>query len=189
MEQTDAFWSPVSLAYQWVHKAAHILNNDDGLDGAGVRRRFQGLLGAMSRHQTHAGELSEAITHFVKVTRSYWPGLFHCYDVPELPRTNNDLEGYFGTLRYNERRATGRKTASPSMVLRGSVRAVASVATRLHAFEPEQLRPSDVGQWKKLRAGLDARREARRKQLRFRRRPDEYLAELEQEILQLALPP
>jgi len=189
MEQTTALWGPVSVAYPWVHKAAHILNNDDGLNGAGVQRRLQGLLGAMSRHQTHAGDLSDAIAHFVKVTRSYWPGLFHCYDVPELPRTNNDLEGYFGTLRYNERRATGRKTASPSMVLRGSVRAIASVATRLRPFGAEQLRPSDTNQWQSLRAELDVRRETRRKQLRFRRRPAAFLAELEQGLLKLTLPP
>ena len=30
--------------------------------------------------------------HFLKVFRSYWPGLFHCYDVEDLPRTNNDLD-------------------------------------------------------------------------------------------------
>jgi hypothetical protein len=189
MQQTRALWDPVSLAYQWVHKAAHILNNDDRLNGAGVQRRLQGLLGAMSRHRGHAGALGDAITHFVKVTRSYWPGLFHCYDVPELPRTNNDLEGYFGTLRYNERRATGRKTASPSMVLRGSVRAIASVATRLHPFGAEQLRPSDTNLWKQLRAELDARRETRRRQLRFRRSPAAFLAELEQELLKSTLPP
>ncbi len=32
---------------------------------------------------------------------SYWAGLFHCYAVPDLPRTNNDLEHYFGTARYH----------------------------------------------------------------------------------------
>ena len=30
--------------------------------------------------------------HFLKVFRSYWPGLFHCYDVEDLPRTNNNLD-------------------------------------------------------------------------------------------------
>jgi len=28
--------------------------------------------------------------HLDTVSRSYWPGLFHCYVVPGLPRTNND---------------------------------------------------------------------------------------------------
>jgi hypothetical protein len=34
--------------------------------------------------------------HFRKVTRSYRPRLFGCYDVAGLPRTNNDLEQFFG---------------------------------------------------------------------------------------------
>ena len=33
--------------------------------------------------------------HLDKVSQSYWPGLFHCYDVPGLPRTNNALESHF----------------------------------------------------------------------------------------------
>jgi hypothetical protein len=56
--------------------------------------------------------LTTMLTTFRKVTASYWPGLFHCYDVPDLPRTNNDLEHYFGSARYAKRRATGRKSAS-----------------------------------------------------------------------------
>jgi hypothetical protein len=66
----------------------------------------------------------------VKVTRSYWPGLFHCYAVAELPRTNNALEQFFGRHRYHERRASGRKGASPALVLRGAARLVAATATR-----------------------------------------------------------
>src|SRR3954451_15697204 len=68
-----------------------------------------------------------------KVTRSYRPGLFHGYAVPDLPRTNNDLEHEFGSQRYHERRATGRKTASPAAVLRGEARLVAAIATRQRA--------------------------------------------------------
>src|SRR3712207_8356057 len=69
--------------------------------------------------------------HFLKVTVSYWPCRFHCYGVADLPRTNNDLEHLFGSNRYHERRATGRKTASPGTVLRGAVRLIAATATRL----------------------------------------------------------
>lgn len=176
-------------AYAWVHQAAHILNNDEGLNGCGVARRLRGLLGAMARHRSRTGYLQGAVTHFLKVSRSYWPGLFHAYDVPDLPRTNNDLEHYFGSARYHERRATGRKTASPAMVVRGSVRLVASVATRLRTFTAEDLRPGRPLEWRRLRAGLEARRQTRRTQLRFRRDPARYLAALEQGLSQLTLPP
>ncbi len=45
------------------------------------------------------------------VSRSDGPGLFACYDVAGVPRTNNDLERAFGSHRYHKRRATGRKGA------------------------------------------------------------------------------
>ena len=176
-------------AYGWVHSAAHILDNREQLDGAGVSRRMRGLLGAMSRHRSKAASLEPSVAHFLKVTRSYWAGLFHCYDVPDLPRTNNDLEHYFGSGRYRERRATGRKAASPAMVVRGSVRLVASLATGLRPIRAEQLQPQNPDDWRKLRADLDSRQEARRQQLRFRRDPQRYLNSLEKDIIQLTLPP
>ncbi len=118
-------WAPVEAAYAWVFRAAAILAN------AAVKAGYRGLLGAMARHAERAGELAGALKHFGKVTRSYWPGLFHCYDVPDLPRTDNDLEQLFGSHRYHERRASGRKMASPGLVVRGSVRLPAAYATRL----------------------------------------------------------
>ena len=108
----------MAIAFGWVRDAARILGQTE-LSGGEVRRRMAGLLGAMTRRRESAGRLSGAIDHFVKVSRSYWSGLFSCYDVAELPRTNNDLEQAFGKHRYHERRATGRKGASPALVLRG----------------------------------------------------------------------
>jgi hypothetical protein len=40
------------------------------------KRRFDGLLGAMARHRASAGLLATAVDHFLKVARSYRPGLF-----------------------------------------------------------------------------------------------------------------
>jgi hypothetical protein len=120
LEQTAALWPDIERAYKWIHQAAHILNNHEDEDAASVQRRFNGLVGAMARHRDRAGSLSEAIDHFGKVTRSYRAGLFHCYAVPDLPRTNNDLEHEFGSQRYHERRATGRQTALIWVVLIGN---------------------------------------------------------------------
>jgi hypothetical protein len=55
--------------------------------------------------------------HLVTTFRNRWWGLFVCYDVPGLPATNNDLEGFFGRLKTNQRRITGRKSVN-SFVLR-----------------------------------------------------------------------
>ena len=125
LDDPASLWSDVRVTYGWVHRAAHLLNNDSQLGEAAVKRRLQGLLGAMPRHQTHAGSLTPAVDHFLTVSRSSWPGLFHCSSVPDRPRTNHDLEQFFGAHRYHERRATGRKGASPALVLRGAVPLVA----------------------------------------------------------------
>jgi hypothetical protein len=49
------------------------------------------------------------LRQFLKVTKSYWPGLFHCYESADVPRTNNDLEHTLGSHRYHERRTSGRR--------------------------------------------------------------------------------
>jgi hypothetical protein len=172
-----------------VHQAAHVLANEAGLTGAQVRRQLSGLLGAMARWQTHAGPLAKAVEHFATVTRSYWSGLFHCYDVPDLPRTNNELEQFFGAFRYQERRATGRKVAAPSLVVRGSARLLAAAITRQRPFSAPDLAACDRQAWRALRATLDDRQQARVRQRRFRADPQAYLAELEQRLSYLVLPP
>ena len=154
-----------------------------------MRGRFDGLIGAMHRHAAKAGALAPAVEHFHKVARSYRPGLFHCYDVSELPRTNNDLEQLFGSARYHERRATGRKTAAPAAVLRGPVRLVAGLVTRICPPTASDLAKVDRQRWRDVRQTLDQRRHSRTLQSRFRRNPDAYLAALEQTASQLTLPP
>jgi hypothetical protein len=89
LDATAALWPEVRVAYGWVHRAAHILKNDTQAPGAAGQRRLHGRLGAMKQQQAKAGSLAPAVGHFLKVSRSYWPGLFHCYSVPNLPRTNN----------------------------------------------------------------------------------------------------
>ena len=167
---------------------AAVLRNKRGLDAAGVRRRLRGLLGAIARPRRGAGELGPAIDHFLKVTRSYWPGLFATYDAPDLPRTNNDLEQLFGSYRHHERRASGRKAASPGMVVRGSVRLVSATASRLHAIEAADLAPADMASWRSLRTALDRRALTRTWGRRFRQAPKAYLLSLEAILIKSALP-
>jgi hypothetical protein len=143
----------------------------------------------MGQHQAKAGTLAPAVEHFLKVSRSSWPGLFRCDSVPALPRTNKALEQFLGAYRSHERRATGRKVASPTVVLRGAVRLVACAATRLRPFTSEELAPDPVSAWQELRQALETRRHQRTQRRRFRRDPATYLMQLEAKFLQLSLPP
>jgi hypothetical protein len=104
------------------------------------------------------------LEHFLKVSASYRPGLFVGSERAGVPRTNNDLEHLFGSHRYHERRASGRKQGSPGLVVRGAVRVVTAWATRLQPKEVLKLSPADIDQWRSQRAALEPRREARRQQ-------------------------
>jgi hypothetical protein len=188
LAETAALWPEVRFAFAWVHQAAAVLKNEPGSSGAVVRRRYTALLRRLGCADSQVGKLHGALRHFVKVTRSYWPGLFACYDVPDLPRTNNALEQFFGSGRYHERRIRGTKAASPGLVLRGSVRLVAGAATRLRAVNGPELAPTDLNAWRTLRDELEQRRAARTQRRRFRRDPTAYLAELEARLPQLVLP-
>jgi hypothetical protein len=183
----------VETAFDWVHRAARLLGNAAGEEAAAVRAAYDALLAEMDTRRAEAGPLAPAIDRFLRVTASYAPGLFHCYAVDGLPPTDNDLEHVFGTTRYHERRASGRKTGSPALVVRGAVRVVAAVASqhRPRPFSEADLRPRgqpELARWRTLRQQLTQRQEARRAQRRFRRDPAAYLTALEDRLLQSGLP-
>jgi len=192
LDQTASLWPEVRAGFALVHRAATILGNAEGGGGAKVKERYQVLKtqvkGAADAAEVGGG-LRRGLEHFLKVTASYEPGLFHCYDVPGLPRTNNGLEQLFGATRRHERRCTGRKAASPGLVLRGSVRIVARLgATGGQPISGADLAPRDLSAWRTVRDGLEQRRKARVLRSRFRRDPAGYLQTLEDGLLKPALP-
>jgi len=186
---TDALWPAIRTAYGWVHQAARLLANADALSGAAVRQRLEELLAKMQADQATVGPLQPAVAQFLKVSTSYWPGLFHCYDVEGLPRTNNEQEQYFGSARYHQRRASGRVHATAATVVRGSVRVLAATASRRHQLGEYELRHPNLKRWRELRETLDLRQAARRLQGRFRKDPAAYLATLARLLLNPSLPP
>lgn len=179
-----ALWPPLEHAYRFLDQAKAILANPEQDTGQHVRERYLALLAQMRRNLTALGELAEAFEHFCHITDNFAAGLFQCYDVEGLPRTNNDLEHCFGVARVHERRATGRRGAIPGVVVRGSVRVMASVTSKQQVFSVEELRPRDYQRWRDLRRQLQLREESRRQQWRFRKNPAAYLAEIEARLLQ-----
>lgn len=142
----------------------------------------------MTAQQDTLGTLAPAVAQFRKVPASYGAGLFHGYDVPDLPPTNDALGQYVGAARYHERRATGRNGAAPGLVVRGAVRLLAAVATRGQPVAAADLSPTALAAWRTLRGQLQTRQAARRAQRRFRQDPDAYLTALEQALCQPSLP-
>src|SRR5690348_13464005 len=130
LQATACLWPPLQRAYDFIHQATQILANDEQKTGAQVRERYLRYVAQMQEQKAELGSLGEAIEHFCHKTSNFSGGLFQCYDVEGLPRTNNELERCFGVARVHERRATGRRGAIPGVVVRGSVRVMTAVVTK-----------------------------------------------------------
>jgi len=180
----------VECAHDWVLRAATLLKNSDQKDALRLRRDYRRLLSDVA--QARRGDsafLAACATQFVKVSQSYWSGLFCCYEQPDLPRTNNDTEQCLGSFRYHQRRATGRKTASAATVVRGQVRLLAATVLPPKPLQGEQLRPKSLENWRKLRRELDQKQETRTQQKRFRKDPKAFLKAIEDNLRKTFLPP
>jgi hypothetical protein len=183
MKATASLWPPLQSAYKLVHQAVQILANQEQHTGTAIRERYLAFVRQMQEQKADVEPLGEAIEHFCHITNNFAAGLFQCYDVEGLPRTNNDLEHCFGVARVHERRATGRRGAIPGVVVRGSVRVITAVVTKEQSFSAEELRPSNYQRWRELRVQLHRCEETRRRQFRFRKDPAAYLAALETQLL------
>ena len=181
-------WETLGCVYGWVHQLAQVLDETKDFSVEERQLGFQIVLLHMQQHCTQFCEtFRQALAHFLKVTQSYAPHLFFCYQVPDLPRTNNDLEQSFGQVRFHERRATGRRGALPGLVVHGAVRLHAALATRMRLFTADDLAPYDLQAWRQVRSQITFRQDARRKQYRFRNDPLAYLSVLEAQLLKESL--
>jgi hypothetical protein len=193
LEQTAGLWPEVRTGFDLLKRLAAVLKNEELLTGAQVRERFGQVVGEMAQAARQAREggqekLAVALLHLVKVSGSYEPGLFHGYDVLDLQPTKNELEQAFGSARHHQRRVSGRKKGPESLVLRGPVRLLAALASRLEELSAAELAPRDLKEWQRKRGELRRRRQARARQKRFRRDPDAFLRELEEKLTKPSLP-
>jgi hypothetical protein len=86
--------------------------------------------------------------HLATGSRSYWPGLFHCSDVPGLPRTNNALDSHFRETRRRLLRITGQKGLTQRTLQRqGAWELLPCPATEAQFLDPiGQTPPAELAQ-------------------------------------------
>jgi hypothetical protein len=124
------------IVHAWLVDLAHSLAPDAlaaprRRDGATVRQEVERLLEALpSRFRTGRVPtwLQEKASYVSTVLRRLGAGLYQCYDVPDLPRTNNDLEPFSRQLKAGERRATGHRRSDAFVVRVGGFAADAVAA-------------------------------------------------------------
>ena len=134
--------------------------------------------------------LERPVEHLVTVLRRLGDGLYHCYDVPGLPRTDNDLEQFYRRVKALERRITGHKRSDTFVLRVGGFAVYAAAASQ--TTESELLRqlgavPAEV--WQAERVTLWANQERQAKMRRFHLHRAAYLADLEARWAQVADPP
>jgi len=95
----------------WLRDIADILGppGDPSLSSAQVSGWLQGYLSSLMRQDVESSLLADFALHVNTVSQSYWAGLFHCYEVEGLSRTNNDLESHFRDTQHRLLRTTGQK--------------------------------------------------------------------------------
>jgi hypothetical protein len=114
----QAALSPFAQTYQalqqgaaWLRDIAYILEPTatQAMRGEQVAGQLRAYLDTVLRWPAVTPTCYTFGRHLDKVSQSYWPGLFHCYDVPGLPRTNNELESHFRETKRRLLRTTGQK--------------------------------------------------------------------------------
>jgi hypothetical protein len=99
---------------------------------AQVKRVLRGYLTRLETLAPRRGRgapTGHFVDHLVKVSTSYWPGLFHTYDHPEIPRTTNALERFFGASKHAVRCTTGHASTAG-----GPLQTCGEVAIGVHAL-------------------------------------------------------
>jgi hypothetical protein len=95
----------------WLRDIADILSPPEvsGLSAQQVTGHLSDYLDALYYQLDLSPMLDAFSEHLDTVSQSYWPGLFHCYDVAGLARTNNGLESHFRDTQRRLLRTTGQK--------------------------------------------------------------------------------
>ncbi len=101
----------LNQAETWLRDIDAILDPDDpsAVTGQQVARQLRAYLDDLLTLTDLPSRLDAFRQHLDKVSTNYWPGLFHCYDIEELPRTNNNLESHFRDTQRRLLRTTGQK--------------------------------------------------------------------------------
>ena len=130
------------------------------------------------------------VEHLVTVLRRLGGGLYHCYDVPGLPRTDNAMEQFYRRVKSAQRRITGRKRADAFVVRAGGFAVYATAASLVpEATLLQQLATVPATDWQQERVTLRANQGRQVKMRRFRLHPAAYLADLEARWAVIAHPP
>ena len=141
-------YTELRQAADWLSAISEILDTEDKTERTGeqVKQELFAYIDAIMRQSTGSPVLSELAGRIKKTTDNYAPGLFHTYDVVDLPRTNNDRESEHRRIICRLLKTTGQKGGVRRMIQRsGAWEAIPGIGTlsqtieRLADINPEDL--------------------------------------------------
>jgi Transposase, Mutator family len=120
LQSAQATYALLRETAVWLEHIATLLDPQQNPHHSGdqIRHDLFAFLAHIQSNQFNDPLLRLSFRTLLKTTRNYAPGLFHCYDVPGLPRTNNDREGDFRSLCRRLLRTTGQKGLSLRLLQR-----------------------------------------------------------------------
>lgn len=111
LDSVQADYAELRQAANWLQHIADLLDPEGkpARSGAQVQQQLFTYLKDMDQESQDSPRLRRFCKKIRKTTLNYTPGLFHCYDIPGLPRTNNDRESEFRDLNRRLLSTTGQK--------------------------------------------------------------------------------
>jgi hypothetical protein len=120
LSEVQEMYHDVTQAAEWLEEIARVLDPDAKPERTGeeVREQLFDSLDMIQEQGQGNAVLTGFASHITKTTRNYAPGLFHTYDIEDVPRTNNDRESEFRGIMRQVLRTTGQKGATRRIILR-----------------------------------------------------------------------
>ncbi len=186
-------YTTIAEAYNWVLDISDILDKalphpgSEELDAplsAAVQAELNQYLTQLEQRSDLNHTLLAFRGHLRRLTNRYAPGLFHCYDIPGLPRTNNDTESLFGRVRRQTKRTSGAYHAKQRLREQG-----AWLLFDLLNDEDQQLqrlKRVPLAEWRNERQRMQSHLASFSDDRRFRKRPVAYLEQLETQAAAIA---
>jgi len=165
---------------QWLIDLEHLLDpeREPPKTSASVSQAVEHYLVELTTRRTHDIEDQRIAEHINQVFRNFWWGLFACYDVEGLPRTNNELERFIRQIKMGQRRVSGRKNVHDFVIRYGAYAALVD-DTESQDELLARLEQVDQEEFLKERKRLDLNLLQETKIHCFRFQRVKYLADLE----------
>ncbi len=170
---------------QWLIDLDHLLSPSSppdayALTADGVAQAVRAYLTRLTS-QVALGQSKvdhDVAVHMQQTFHNHWWGLFQCYAMPGLPRTNNDLERFLRRLKMGQRRITGRKNVHDFILRYGRCAACIDYDETLTELLA-RLQKVSQEDFLHQRQALSLVLQREQKQHRFRHHRPTYLSELE----------